>query len=129
MQCDKIFLPSFSALLQVKHVSSQGTCESEQRSRYVRNITKILFPYVEFSFTLALSIHTYRVAQQSIVLLKNNGFLPVNISSYTSVAIIGPCADNTGCNTGLLPSIIIHALCIIIHDILCVTQYKCNHHL
>ena len=39
-------------------------------------------------------------AQESMVLLKNDGILPLNVSAIKSVALIGPCADEPECNTG-----------------------------
>ena len=42
-----------------------------------------------------------QAAQQSVVLIKNTGnFLPVDFSRFTSVAIIGPCADDPDCSRG-----------------------------
>ena len=41
-------------------------------------------------------------AQQSIVLIKNkNNFLPLDVTKYNSVAIIGPCADDPVCSRGI----------------------------
>ena len=41
-------------------------------------------------------------AQQSIVLIKNrNSFLPLDVTKYSSVAIIGPCADDPVCSRGI----------------------------
>ena len=38
---------------------------------------------------------------ESIVLLENqNGILPMDLSKYKSVAIIGPCADDPTCSEG-----------------------------
>ena len=42
-------------------------------------------------------------AQQSIVLIKNNdNLLPIDFTKYSSVAIIGPCADDPDCSRGML---------------------------
>ncbi|MGM9803335.1 MAG: glycoside hydrolase family 3 C-terminal domain-containing protein [Muribaculaceae bacterium] len=38
--------------------------------------------------------HAYRMAQESMVLLKNNGILPLNASKVKSIALVGPNADN-----------------------------------
>ena len=35
-----------------------------------------------------------------MVLLKNNGFLPLKLETYKSVAVVGPCADDPVCNRG-----------------------------
>lgn len=35
-----------------------------------------------------------------MVLLKNNGFLPIDVTAYKSVAMVGPCADDPTCNKG-----------------------------
>ncbi len=41
-------------------------------------------------------------AQQSVVLLKNtDNLLPIDFSKFTSVAIIGPCADDPVCSRGI----------------------------
>ena len=41
-------------------------------------------------------------AQQSVVLLKNKkGLLPLQIGNYKSVALIGPCVDDTTCARGV----------------------------
>jgi beta-glucosidase-like glycosyl hydrolase len=42
-------------------------------------------------------------AQESMVLLRNDGTLPINVGAFKSVALIGPCADDPDCNTGLTP--------------------------
>ena len=42
-------------------------------------------------------------AQESMVLLRNDGTLPINFGAFNSVALIGPCADDPDCNTGLTP--------------------------
>ena len=42
-------------------------------------------------------------AQESMVLLRNDGTLPINFGAFKSVALIGPCADDPDCNTGLTP--------------------------
>ena len=40
-------------------------------------------------------------AQQSIVLLKNkNNILPLDLTKYENVLVVGPCADDTSCATG-----------------------------
>ena len=40
-------------------------------------------------------------AKESIVLMENpKGILPLDLSKYKSVAVIGPCADNTLCSQG-----------------------------
>ncbi|CAI8024072.1 Probable exo-1,4-beta-xylosidase xlnD [Geodia barretti] len=39
-------------------------------------------------------------AQESMVLLRNDGTLPINFGAFKSVALIGPCADDPDCNTG-----------------------------
>jgi beta-D-xylosidase 4 len=39
---------------------------------------------------------TYRAAWEGVVLLKNNGVLPLSTSKYHTVALIGPWADNSG---------------------------------
>ena len=45
---------------------------------------------------------------ESIVLLENrNGILPMDLSKYKNVAIIGPCADDPTCSEG--DSIFLHA--------------------
>ena len=36
-----------------------------------------------------------------MVLLKNDGILPINVTSFKSVTLIGPCADDADCNTGI----------------------------
>ena len=61
------------------------------------------------SFSIDMSVVDKHVplnrnaAQQSIVLIKNNnGFLPLDLSKYSSVAIIGPCADDPDCSKGNL---------------------------
>ena len=47
-------------------------------------------------------------AQQSVVLLKNtDNLLPIDFSKFTSVAIIGPCADDPVCSRGIYGNIII----------------------
>ena len=47
------------------------------------------------------------IAMESIVLLENqNGILPMDLSKYKSVAIIGPCADNPSCSEGAIASTI-----------------------
>ncbi|MGN0233250.1 MAG: glycoside hydrolase family 3 C-terminal domain-containing protein [Bacteroidaceae bacterium] len=38
--------------------------------------------------------HAYKIAQESMVLLKNNGILPLNTSKIRSIALVGPNADN-----------------------------------
>ena len=41
-------------------------------------------------------------AREAMVLLKNDdGFLPLDITSYKSVAVVGPCADDPTCNRGV----------------------------
>ena len=52
------------------------------------------------------------IAMESIVLLENqNGILPMDLSKYKSVAIIGPCADDPTCSqgNGMHHSIAIHS--------------------
>jgi len=41
-----------------------------------------------------------RAAQESLVLLKNDGFLPLDMSKFKSVAVIGPNADSPGAQIG-----------------------------
>ena len=35
-----------------------------------------------------------------MVLLRNDGTLPIDVGAFKSVALIGPCADDPECNTG-----------------------------
>ena len=52
---------------------------------------------------------------ESIVLLENqNGILPMDLSKYKSVAIIGPCADDPICSEGNCTSIL-HACTLTMH--------------
>lgn len=41
-----------------------------------------------------------RAAQESLVLLKNDGFLPLDLNKYKSVAVIGPNSDSPGAQIG-----------------------------
>lgn len=44
-----------------------------------------------------------QAARESIVLLKNaNNALPVDFTKYSSVALIGPCADDPDCSRGMM---------------------------
>jgi len=43
---------------------------------------------------------TLRAAQESMVLLKNDGLLPLDLSKYKSVAVVGPNADSPGAQIG-----------------------------
>ena len=60
-------------------------------------------------------------AQESMVLLKNNGFLPLKLEAYKSVAIVGPCADDPVCNRGILAHIALHAY---VHDYTVLTVFR-----
>ena len=52
----------------------------------------------QYSLIRALKL----TAMESIVLLENqNGTLPMDLSKYKSVAIIGPCADDPTCARGI----------------------------
>lgn len=72
-------------------------------------------------------------AQQSIVLIKNKkSLLPLKMSNYKSVALIGPCADDVTCARGVHPHpqadgrVLLMKAVSVLHELLLVDVFHCS---
>lgn len=103
-----IELPEADSYKEIVSLVKEGVLRESEIDEMVAEILRLKFrlglfdrPYVDealadsIAFLPSTKTLALKAAQQSIVLLKNNGILPLDVKSLRSVAVIGPNADRT----------------------------------